>query len=577
MITPGKGDEGKSYPYKHYIVFLRYAQEDLSRPSVKPLEFLRPDAASGLPFSFIPPGFEPTDHAARKIRDALWNGWTLKSSTMPLKNVRIHTPHIPPSARFKEYESTLWRTGDLVARIILDAWDQRAASSGVAYEDDDKPVALADISFKQPFEDGLLDPARFAPDDITLSIGEESLRTRRVIHDAQSPPAGANAASLFENRMAPILSILRSREGANDEPAVDVIIATGEMLSWLGRHLGSNTLGYDPLPGEAQPPVVEIDALAALLTATSESHIREAIGGQNPEPNARNDFNTLSRDYYPNGVWYLGLDWERSPGTAGFAKFRPMPRAELVEVGRLEARTLMIDAVTTQNPAPTGTPVSYRVSVTNTGSIPLQNLMVTCTLPDGVRFEVQGSTPDASIAGSIVHFRRIPLLRRGEVATLDLVVSSLTARVAESIVEVAGDFILRPRRKVITTNFVDAGPAPAILLDLRSFLDPAAVGETVIYSVRATNQGSQSATGLTLTCTAEPGLSLNGIGGRTTIVGQGSELSMSRLASLAPGEVAEWRFRGSCDRRTRSRITAVLKVDGGGGPVRAIESTSFFD
>jgi uncharacterized repeat protein (TIGR01451 family) len=115
------------------------------------------------------------------------------------------------------------------------------------------------------------------------------------------------------------------------------------------------------------------------------------------------------------------------------------------------------------------------------------------------------------------------------------------------------------------------------LLEVIDTVDPVEVGSDTTFVVSATNQGSSPDTNLKVVATLPPSMQFVSGSGSTQVVAVGQTVTMSAVASLAPGAKAEWRIvvkaKSAQDARSRWEMTSdQFKV-----PVIETESSNLYE
>lgn len=168
-----------------------------------------------------------------------------------------------------------------------------------------------------------------------------------------------------------------------------------------------------------------------------------------------------------------------------------------------------------------GQPVSYRVTVTNTGDGPARDAVLTFEAPEWAG-EVRGRELGVLAPGQSRSFNvTLPATRAGELP----LAAAANAFCAEAVSESAS---------------VEIRTISALLLETVDNNDPVRIGETTTYQIVVKNQGFGQARDVQLTATLPEGLAFTGATGASEVTAEGQELTFAPLATLAPGAIASW-------------------------------------
>jgi uncharacterized repeat protein (TIGR01451 family) len=117
----------------------------------------------------------------------------------------------------------------------------------------------------------------------------------------------------------------------------------------------------------------------------------------------------------------------------------------------------------------------------------------------------------------------------------------------------------------------------AILLELVDSGDPAEVGNTVVYTITTTNQGSATDTNIAIVCQIPVGLEFLGTEGPTRGTLRGRTLTFAPLASIGAGEKAQWKINVRAKKAGDVRFGAAMTSDQlGKTPVTETEATTIY-
>ena len=132
-------------------------------------------------------------------------------------------------------------------------------------------------------------------------------------------------------------------------------------------------------------------------------------------------------------------------------------------------------------------------------------------------------------------------------------------------------------KTVSATCDVEVTGIPAILLEVVDIEDPVQVGSRETYLIRATNQGSAPGTNIRIAATLEPNMRFVSADGATRGAGRGLGVTFDPLASLAPGEEAEWRIVVEAVSAGDVRFKVSMTSDQLTRPVEESEATNVYE
>lgn len=176
--------------------------------------------------------------------------------------------------------------------------------------------------------------------------------------------------------------------------------------------------------------------------------------------------------------------------------------------------------------------VDWTITIANTGSAPVSNILVRDELPAEVSF-LQADRGGVE-RGGVVEWT-LASLQPGE--RVDLKLQARAERVAAralNVVTATAEPVIRE-----TSQFpLEIRGTPALLLEMTDTTDPIAVGQQTTYEIRVTNTGTLVANGIQITAILPPQLKeLRVIGpDGTTAQPQGNRLVFPPFDGLIPGQ-----------------------------------------
>lgn len=215
-----------------------------------------------------------------------------------------------------------------------------------------------------------------------------------------------------------------------------------------------------------------------------------------------------------------------------------------------------------------GKPVSYDITVTNPGDVPLRNLVVTDTVPAEARIlEASG----ASVSGNSAVWN-VAQLAPGETQKFHVVATALTPGAYKNQVKV------RSAEGVVADNeYVTLWRGlPGLSLQMADSVDPVREGDMTEFRITLTNQGTAADTNIRVVMSFPAGLQPLSAGGATAGTISEQTVSFAPVATLSPKQSLSWtvgaRGIAAGDNRTRVQYTSdSIKV-----PVSKDESTQVY-
>ncbi len=217
-----------------------------------------------------------------------------------------------------------------------------------------------------------------------------------------------------------------------------------------------------------------------------------------------------------------------------------------------------------------GRKITFNGTVTNTGDCASDDTVVTMTVPDCTTFD--SANAGGTQAGGIVTWS-VGRLEPGATRNIVLTVQADEICVARTTIEAEGECAV-PDEASAETELLGI---PAVLLEVIDEVDPVRVGDTTIYVITVTNQGSALDTNIRITATLE-GMDHVSNSGATAGSIAGRTITFAPLASLDPKAEAEWRITARAAEVMDARFKVTMTTDNTGDrPVEETEATNLYD
>jgi uncharacterized repeat protein (TIGR01451 family) len=215
-------------------------------------------------------------------------------------------------------------------------------------------------------------------------------------------------------------------------------------------------------------------------------------------------------------------------------------------------------------------PITYEITVANTGDGEARNTTLEDTIPPGVTSitvsdngQVSGSKATWKL-GNIApnHYKKVnityTLLNLGELSSS----ATATAYCATNVSATAQTAVVG---------------VPAILLEVIDVGDPVEVGGEGTYIITATNQGSTPATNIRVVCEFEDKVKCVSLSGATSGTVEGNVITFTPLAALAPRTKAIWRVLTRAEKAGDVLFKVSVTTDEFARPIEETESTNLYE
>jgi uncharacterized repeat protein (TIGR01451 family) len=204
-----------------------------------------------------------------------------------------------------------------------------------------------------------------------------------------------------------------------------------------------------------------------------------------------------------------------------------------------------------------GRPTAYRITVRNTGTLPLGGVQIIDWVPREIAF--LRADNGGRLAGDQVRWQ-LPELKPGERRTVQVEVQANQKGKLRNVAQVTAEGGLS-QRSVAVTDFEQA-TGPVVEIDRGD--DPLEVGRRSVCRVRVFNPGPSPLAQAALTVTVLDQLKILDARGMTGGSIEGSVVRFQPLASLAPGMVAEYTLEVQAVKAGAAELRADLQAAPGG-------------
>ena len=216
-----------------------------------------------------------------------------------------------------------------------------------------------------------------------------------------------------------------------------------------------------------------------------------------------------------------------------------------------------------------GRPLTYTITVTNTGDAVAKDTVLVDTLPANAQF-VKASEGGTASAGTVTWQLGTLAPNASKTVTISLMATSIgTIRNAAT----ATAYCAKASAQAATL----VKGIPAILLECADLQDPIEVGAQETYEIVVTNQGSSVGTGIVIKCVLPPEQTFISASGPTKGTAAGQAVTFAPLNALAPKAKATYRVVTKGIKAGDTRFTVVLTSDQMTSPVQETESTHIYE
>lgn len=218
-----------------------------------------------------------------------------------------------------------------------------------------------------------------------------------------------------------------------------------------------------------------------------------------------------------------------------------------------------------------GRKVRFDIKVRNTGNATAEEVTVTNPLPRGAKF--LSATNGGTMGRGVVTWQ-LDGLAPGATESMSYTVKS---DAGGSLPSTATAQTYCAPKATANCQVVVKG-IPAVLLEVVDVNDPVEVGDTEVYRITVTNQGTAADTNIKILATLESGMEFVNT---TGITKAGStdrgQIVFNALSSLKPKQKASWEIRVRAAKQGDKRFRVKMTTDALERPVEETEATNFYE
>jgi len=217
-----------------------------------------------------------------------------------------------------------------------------------------------------------------------------------------------------------------------------------------------------------------------------------------------------------------------------------------------------------------GRPVTYQITVANSGDAPARQTVLVDMVPAGTKF--MEASHDGQLAEGKVTWS-LGTIEPGASKVVSITLMTLERTVVRNTATATA--VCADGSAAITTRVEGIA---AILLEVIDLDDPIEVGSNVTYEIIVTNQGSSDGTNITVVCTLPPEMAYVSATGLTQATVDGQVVRFAPLPSLDPKAKATYRVvvKASSPGDVRFKVSMTSDQDKQTTPIEETESTHLY-
>jgi len=217
-----------------------------------------------------------------------------------------------------------------------------------------------------------------------------------------------------------------------------------------------------------------------------------------------------------------------------------------------------------------GRPITYEITVANKSDVPAKNTVIEDSIPEGAT-SVEASK-GAKLSGSKLVWELGTLAPDTSKKVHVTYTPTEAGMLTNSAIATA--YCSEPVSALVRTTVTGIS---AVLMEVVDIDDPVKIGDRTTYVISVTNQGSATATNVSIVCILEDNVQYVSSAGATAGSIKGQMVKFSPLRSLAPKAKAAWRVVVAAVRPGDVRFKVVLNVDQLTRPVEETEATHLYE
>jgi uncharacterized repeat protein (TIGR01451 family) len=492
---------------------------------------------------------------------------TITSAREGDTDVTAYVPGIKDPAVHKQFAVKHWL--DLTARFPNDAVNAVGTTHVLTVQtvkvSDGTPVGNVPVRFTITGNDPKASFKEAIPSSTTYTINTDTYGFAAVTLQQVTPAQGTNTVRI--DVLAP--------------PNPNFVLVTKDVTKkWQATKLGLTKVGPEQIALLGQATYdIKVDNTGD-LTATDVALTDEIPAGMSYV--SSDPAGTVSKSTLSWNVGSLNKAESRSfklvlQGTqAGLWTNTVVATSKEVGTATAQATTRVLPApeVTIKKTGPsgvfTGFTRSYTLTVTNTGAVALNDVVVTDYLPEILSYK--SSVPAGTVTGSQIVWN-LGTLNIGETKEIVAILGGVKSGTALNTAKVT------TREGVTSTDSLNITVlgAPGAHMSLIDSSDPVAVGDEFTYTIKVLNQSAgNNLHNMTIVGLVPGEMVYVSADGPTPFTVVGQEVRFGAVAELKPGDTVEFHIKVKANAAGAAVFNATMRWDEFGEPIVNQEGTTVF-
>jgi uncharacterized repeat protein (TIGR01451 family) len=492
---------------------------------------------------------------------------TITSAREGDTDVTAYVPGIKDPAVHKQFAVKHWL--DLTARFPNDAVNAVGTTHVLTVQtvkvSDGTPVGNVPVRFTITGNDPKASFKEAIPSSTTYTINTDTYGFAAVTLQQVTPAQGTNTVRI--DVLAP--------------PNPNFVLVTKDVTKkWQATKLGLTKVGPEQIALLGQATYdIKVDNTGD-LTATGVALTDEIPAGMSYV--SSDPAGTVSKSTVSWNVGSLNKAESRSfklvlQGTqAGLWTNTVVATSKEVGTATAQATTRVLPApeVTIKKTGPsgvfTGFTRSYTLTVTNTGAVALNEVVVTDYLPEILSYK--SSVPAGTVTGSQIVWN-LGTLNIGETKEIVAILGGVKSGTALNTAKVT------TREGVTSTDSLNITVlgAPGAHMSLIDSSDPVAVGDEFTYTIKVLNQSAgNNLHNMTIVGLVPGEMVYVSADGPTPFTVVGQEVRFGAVAELKPGDTVEFHIKVKANAAGAAVFNATMRWDEFGEPIVNQEGTTVF-